>query len=97
MEDLKHLLRLYEEGHLNTVAFNKALNVLNPLIKDLSRLLLRDLENIRHKALDLALCVLIPPSKAMDAEETVEPYDEPWCKPLPPTPTSRQIKELSAI
>ena len=33
MEDLKHLLRLDEEGHLSAVALNKALNVLNPPIK----------------------------------------------------------------
>ena len=93
MENLNHLLRLYEEGHLSAVAFEKALNVLNPPIKELSRLLqLHDLRYIGHKALDSALYVLTPPSKYMDEEETVEPYDEPWCKPLKPSPNPRQIK-----
>ena len=77
MEDLKHLLRLYEEGHLSAVALDKALNVLSPPIKELSRLLqLHNLGYIGYKALDSALCVLKPPSEDMDAEETVEPYDE---------------------
>ena len=91
MADLKHLLRLHEEGHLSSVALEKALNVLNPPIKELSRLLqLYDLRHIGHKVLDSALCVLTPPSETMDEEETVDLYDEPWCKP--PTPNPRQIK-----
>ena len=78
MEDLKHLLRLYEKKHLRAVGLDKALNVLNPPIKKLSRLVqLHDLGYISHKALNSALCVLTPPSEAMDAEETVESYDEP--------------------
>ena len=93
MENLKHLLRLHEESHLSSVSLEKALKVLNPPIKELSRLLqLHTLESIGHTALDSALCVLKPPSEAMNAEKTVESYDEPWCKPVPPTPKSRQIK-----
>ena len=70
-------MRLHKEGHLSLVALEKALNVLNPLIKELSHLLqLHDLGHIGHKALVSVLCVLTPPSKAMDEEETVEPYDE---------------------
>ena len=80
-------------GHLSLVAIEKTLNVLNLPIKELNRHLQpQTLGSIGHKVLDPTLCVLTPPFKAMDAEETTEPYDEPWCKPLPPIPKSRQIK-----
>ena len=67
MEDLKHLLRLYEKRQFSLVALDKTLNVLNPQIKQLSCLLqLYDLEYIGHKALDSASCVLTPTSEALD-------------------------------
>ena len=72
MENLKHLLCLYEEDHLSLVALEKALNVLNLPIKELSRLLqLHGLGYIVHKALYSALCVMTPPSKDMGAEKSV--------------------------